>query len=102
MAYAIKTAKTRFIFTEPDVLPTVRAAASAAGIPDSHIFLLEGHLEWKLNIEDLVTAASATPITPYYRIPPGKKNSDVCGYLNFSSGTTGLPKAVMLLSLIHI
>ena len=96
MTYAMQTAQTRFIFTEPDVLPTVKAAASATGIPDSHIFLLEGHSEGKLNIEDLVTEASAATITPYYRIPAGKKNSDVCGYLNFSSGTTGLPKAVML------
>ncbi|KAK4499564.1 hypothetical protein PRZ48_010081 [Zasmidium cellare] len=96
MTHALQTAKTKFLFTLPNALSVATAAALNAGIPQSNIFLLEGHAPNLLTIQDLITiGAQYTPV-PSYSIPSNKTNKEVCGYLNFSSGTTGLPKAVML------
>jgi acyl-CoA synthetase (AMP-forming)/AMP-acid ligase II len=71
-------------------------AAKDAGIPASNIILLEGSSPGFISIQDLTDQHKDTRAALPWRIPKGKTNRQVCGYLNFSSGTTGLPKAVML------
>lgn len=74
-----------------------RTAAKNAGIPDERIFLLEGQLEGYTTMKQLLEAGKNygpdAQVKPF-KIPKGKKNGNVCGFLSFSSGTTGLPKAV--------
>ncbi|KAK0321069.1 hypothetical protein LTR91_006882 [Friedmanniomyces endolithicus] len=96
MAYALKTASTKFLFTLPSSLEVALAAADVAGLARSNVFLLEGQRDGFTNIKDLIRAGSQYTADSSYRIPAHLTNRDVCGYLNFSSGTTGLPKAVML------
>ncbi|KAF2207663.1 hypothetical protein CERZMDRAFT_102150 [Cercospora zeae-maydis SCOH1-5] len=96
MTYALKTAKTRILFTLPNSLDVAVAAARNAGIPASQVFLLEGSRQGFSNIQDLLQIGSSHAPDRPYSIPSGKTNKEICGYLNFSSGTTGLPKAVML------
>ncbi|KAH8890380.1 4-coumarate-CoA ligase [Thozetella sp. PMI_491] len=96
MTHAMKTAQTKIVFTELFALPVTKAAAAAAGIPQTHIFLFDGRAEGCSSVQDVIAAAAGLTVPPHYRIPTGQTNADVCGYLNFSSGTTGLPKAVML------
>ncbi|KAI5366137.1 putative AMP-dependent synthetase/ligase, AMP-binding, AMP-binding enzyme domain, ANL [Septoria linicola] len=96
MTYALTTAKTKLIFTLPGSLDVAAEAAKNAGLPSSHVFLLEGTRAGYKNVRDLIKFGASLPSHRHYSIPAGKTNREICGYLNFSSGTTGHPKAVML------
>lgn len=96
MTYALKTANAKFLATHPTSIAVAAQAAKNAGIPKKHIFLLEGSLAGYTTIQDLIQQGKSfgNKQVAAFKIPAGKKNKDVCGFLSFSSGTTGLPKAV--------
>ena len=81
----------------PSSMEVALAAAKNAKLPKEKIFLLEGDLEGYSTIQELIRIGKSygeNGQIPSFKIPKGKKNKDICGYLSFSSGTTGLPKAV--------
>lgn len=94
MTYALNVAKSRFLITLPTSLDVALAAAKNAGIPRHHVFLLEGSAAGCESIQELMVKGERYTPDPPFQIPSDKTNKEVCGYLNFSSGTTGLPKAV--------
>jgi acyl-CoA synthetase (AMP-forming)/AMP-acid ligase II len=99
MTFALKTADARFLMTTPQSLHVAKAAADAAGLPSRNVILLEGQLEGYTNVQDLIRIGKSygkEGQVPNYQFPAGTKSKDVCGFLSFSSGTTGLPKAVMI------
>ncbi|GAB1201689.1 hypothetical protein APSETT445_000272 [Aspergillus pseudonomiae] len=99
MTYALKTGNAKFLMTVPSGMDVAIPAAREAGIPPERIFLLEGQRGDYLSVQDLVKKGRrygpTWQITPF-ELPKNKTNRDVCGFLSFSSGTTGLPKAVMI------
>ncbi|PNS20606.1 4-coumarate--CoA ligase-like 7 [Sphaceloma murrayae] len=99
MTYALKTADAKFLMTHPNSMEVATKAAANAGIPKQNLFLLEGALEGYTTIKDLIEIGKGygelEQVMPF-EIPKGKTNFDICGFLSFSSGTTGLPKAVMI------
>lgn len=98
MSSALKTAQSKYIMTVPNSIQVACAAAKEAGIPQERIFLLEGELEGYTTMKQLLEIGKnygKDGQSPVYRIPNGSTNN-VCGFLNFSSGTTGLPKAVSI------
>ena len=99
MAFALKTADAKFLMTTPGSMEIAAASAKAAGLPQSNVFLLEGELPGYTTVQDLIRMGDSygeSGQAPAFKLPPGKKNKDVCAFLSFSSGTTGLPKAVMI------
>jgi len=89
------------MIVHPETLDTALSAAHACGISPQHIILFDGkspgstHAPNHRTVEDFVKQglSTADPSFVERRLGPGEARTKIA-FLNFSSGTTGNPKAV--------
>lgn len=97
MAYALRKSNAKFLMTVPGSMDVAAAAADKAGLKKENVFLLDGEMEGFKTVKELLEVGKSfeerLQVKPF-KVPAGKNNHQVCAFLSFSSGTTGLPKAV--------
>ncbi|KAF5348473.1 hypothetical protein D9756_009593 [Leucocoprinus leucothites] len=93
LRHALKVTKTTRLFTTPQYLSRVLPVVQEAGIATSKILMMNGRLDGYETLDGLVARADRIS-SPHHKVRIVPKDS--LAFLFFSSGTTGLPKAVMI------
>ncbi|THG94995.1 hypothetical protein EW026_g6575 [Hermanssonia centrifuga] len=93
LAQALRTSKVTRLFVQPSLLEKAKSAAKDVGLSQDRIYILEGRVGAKRSYQDLVDDVRRRGIP---RVPMKRATKDTLAYLVFSSGTSGLPKAVMI------
>lgn len=99
LCFTLKLSKTKVIFTKEELFEKANAAAAKLGIPHENVLLLDGQRGSRKRIQDLAQDGAQfeeSKKTTVYQIPDGQTTHDINAFICFSSGTTGLPKAVMI------
>jgi len=89
----LKIAGITALFVSEAKYPHAIAAAREVGLPEDSIFILQGDVPGKRSLARSIEGIKSRGLP---RVPTEKVRDDTLAYLVFSSGTTGLPKAVMI------
>jgi acyl-CoA synthetase (AMP-forming)/AMP-acid ligase II len=94
LAFQLSNSESKALATQRPLLPIARAAAKKAGLPEDRIILIGDERDPNGIFKHFTSIRNISGTTRFrrQRIDPKK---DVA-YLAYSSGTTGLPKGVML------
>jgi acyl-CoA synthetase (AMP-forming)/AMP-acid ligase II len=94
LAVQLKDTKSRVLATQLAFLPTAREAAKKVGIPADHIILIGDKLDPTAQAKHFVSIRNISAVVRYRKM---RINPEMdLAFLAYSTGTTGVPKAVML------
>jgi long-subunit acyl-CoA synthetase (AMP-forming) len=99
LSYQLRASKSKAIFTSPQLLETALEAAKKSFIPRKHVYILQTPTEalWEIygvdgfkSVDELIELGKVQPTLSPLKWRKGQ-GAQRCAFLNFSSGTTGLP-----------
>ncbi|KAH7161513.1 hypothetical protein EDB81DRAFT_839833 [Dactylonectria macrodidyma] len=97
LAYYFESSRSVLIFADTESMDQVRQASQSINIPESRIISLDGSSDETSSLHQLI--ARGNDLIPDHFVEPWKplhQATSPCGFLCFSSGTTGRSKAVMI------
>ncbi|KIK61693.1 hypothetical protein GYMLUDRAFT_42715 [Collybiopsis luxurians FD-317 M1] len=93
LLHAFKLSKISRLFVQPKHLQHALSVAKEVGLPFTNIYIIGGHVKGYQSLSGMSDRARKARLP---QIPAQPVKQDTLAYLVFSSGTSGLPKAVMI------
>ncbi|KAI1789578.1 acetyl-CoA synthetase-like protein [Ganoderma leucocontextum] len=93
LEHLFRTSEVTRLYIHPNLLPNALDTAHKFGVTDDRIYVLDGHIEGRTSLDAAIREVRNKKVA---RVPCRPANRDTLAYLVYSSGTSGLPKAVMV------